>query len=58
MMKLKDLNEVANDANEIVYSYRASLGLFKNRHSTQNKPVALESTENISEEIELVNNQL
>ena len=34
MAKLKDLKEVANDANEIIYSYRASLGLFKNRNST------------------------
>ena len=58
MGKLKDLNEVASEANEIVCSYRASLTMFKNRNSTQNKPVNLESTENIIEKIDQVNNQM
>lgn len=58
MAKLKDLNEVANEANEIMYSYRASLALFKNRNSTQNKPVNLESTQSICTKLDEVDNQL
>ena len=58
MANLKDLNEVANEANEIMHSYRASLALFKNRNSTQNRPVNLESTQSISTKLEEVDNQL
>ena len=52
LAKLRDLNEVASEANEIIHSYRASFALLKNRNSSQNKPVTLESTENIIEKFE------
>ena len=51
LAKLRDLNEVASEANEIIHSYRASFALLKNRNSSQNK-VILQSTENIIEKFE------
>ena len=52
LAKLRDLHEVASEANEIIHSYRASFAVLKNRNSSQNKPVTLQSTENIIEKFE------
>ena len=41
LAKLRDLNEVASEANEIIHSYRASFARLKNRNSSQNVPVTL-----------------
>ena len=41
LAKLRDLHEVANEANEIIHSYRASFARLKNRNSSQNVPVTL-----------------